>query len=216
MLKYIINHQAKVIGLALIILGYFDQNQDTLKDLMSPHVFAVLMMFLGAAVAALDFLKVGSPDTDAPLRKPPPAAALFVVGFLALPFLGGCALLANPTFDLVLQGVIQAAVDALLTKNPSVAPILQADATTLAGLATGKTTTAALQTQADSIIAASNLPVGDKAAFEDLIAAAAGLLQQESSQIPANAQSGLALVFNDIANAAALNSSASKAVVLLR
>jgi hypothetical protein len=144
---------------------------------------------------------------------PPKQAGRARVGMLALLgalcVLPACALLANPTFDAVLMAVIQAAVSALLNKNPTLATEVQQDATTLAALASGSASAAQLQTQADAVIAASSLPIGDKAAFEDLVAAATDLLQQEAAQIPANAQSGVALVFTDIANAAQLYVSAS-------
>lgn len=124
--------------------------------------------------------------------------------------LTGCALLANPTFDAVLQAVIYEVIGALLNKNPAIAPIVAQDAAQLQMLVQGNTTTtvAQLQTQADNVISSSKLSVNDKAAMEAIVAAASGLLATEAAQLPASAQSGLALVFSDIQNAANLYAAA--------
>jgi hypothetical protein len=137
-------------------------------------------------------------------RKP----LLFVLVVAAM--LGGCALLANPTFDAVIQAVVDVVIGQVLNKNPTAASQIATDATALSALAGGDTTTVAnFQSQADAVIAASTLSIADKAAMEAVIAAASGLLAQEAMNVPANAKSGLQLVFTDIANAANLYVKAS-------
>lgn len=206
MWKWIVNHQAKVIGLGLIIVGYLQNNSDQLKNLMSSHAFSIFVMVLGGVVACLDFLKPG--DSSKPPSAPPYASLLVLA--VAVPMLWSCALLANPTFDAVLQAVIDVVIGQVLNKNPTAATEIAQDATALAALAGGDTTTVAgFQSKADAIIAASTLPVNDKAAMEAVVAAAAGLIAQEATNIPANAQSALQLVFEDMANAANLYAQAA-------
>jgi hypothetical protein len=212
------NSGAHIVGYVLA-LATFLSNLPAQADFLGPNTDK----YVGIAAALVVFIhqvqKQLGAKSDATKQGGYARVSLLVTIAAVATAVTGCALLANPTFDLVLQAAIQAVVDAVLAKNPLAAPILVQDATTLASLASGSTSVGALQTQADNVIAASKLPTGDKAAIEDLVAAAAGLIQQEAAKIPANAQSGLQLVFTDIANAAQLSVRATgqtKGIVLQR
>lgn len=125
-----------------------------------------------------------------------------IVAVLALP-LAGCALLANPTVDAVIQAVIDVVIGQLLDKNPTAASQVATDATALQQLASGNTATlSTFITQADTVINASTLNSDDKLAFASVITVAAGLLGQGASALSPSASVNLAMVFGDIANAA--------------
>lgn len=150
------------------------------------------------------------PSTPSPKKIGPlslKAVVLLPFAGLLVAMLASCALLANPTFDALLQAAIQAVVSAVVAKNPSAGPILLADAQTLSAAASGNTTGAQLQQSADAVVAASALSAGDKQAIEDIVAAVAGpggLTQAQIAGSDANTKAALSLVFDDIANAAQL------------
>jgi len=173
------------------------------------------LILIGTSVAKLVHTRLKR--NKAPVVSIAPAltkVAPILLCALLLPVFAGCSLLANPTFDAVLQAVIDVVVGQVLDKNPASAQQIATDATALSQLASGNTATVAqLQTQADTVIAASSLTIADKAAVEAMIAAASGLLAQESTQVAPATSANLQMVFADIANAANLYAVAKGAQV---
>lgn len=211
-MNFITAYGGKILTFLTLALGLLTADSSNL------HLNAALMEWftaLGLLLRAAEEVFVSSDSKGAAVAaiRASRQSGRAHVGFLAtlaVLGLGGCALLASPTFDLFLQAAIQAAVSALLAKSPGSAALIEQEANTLAALASGTGTAASIQSQADAVIAASTLPIGDKLAFEDLVAAGSDLLQQEASKIPTNAKSGVTLVFTDIANAAQLYTAASQ------
>jgi hypothetical protein len=56
MREFIKNNKTKITGVAIAILGALQASSGNLVTLLTPHQYALLMVFVGVGVSALGFL----------------------------------------------------------------------------------------------------------------------------------------------------------------
>jgi hypothetical protein len=132
-----------------------------------------------------------------------------IVPLLIASLLTGCATLSNLFASTAVQTAVQAGIDigvgVVLSKNPAEAAALQVAATALENLAKGSSSSVAtLEADADAKIAAmTSLNPPEKLALEQIVTLAAVGLTIGQAALAPTAAVDLAIVFGDIANAAA-------------